>query len=253
MLQLNEKQQYTNHQYLTTQYCDVRCMCVKQTDMCNIFVNEGSDSQFAIQYITIYYNILQYIVHEGSDARLQFNSVVLAWLTVLHSWKLCHFFLGSSEEHCNGKTDFNRSMGWNMFNLASAKHYRAYVQGCILWDICKNCVGFHILVGAQCFARRQCTVRTLENVHFNRDESVPIVGDIHTKNCRRCVHIIESAWFVGCAHYYRMCMICKRCAQRLARCAPQQELWEVLWILWEVYTCCIKYGRCYVFCGICTQ
>ena len=39
---------------------------------------------------------------------------------------------------------------------------------------------------------------------------------VHTKNCCGGVHTIECAGFVG-------------------RCAPQQELWEVLCILWEVY------------------
>ena len=45
---------------------------------------------------------------------------------------------------------------------------------------------------------------------------------VHTKNCCGDVHTIECALFI-------------RNVQRLARCAPQQELWEVLCILWEVY------------------
>ena len=54
----------------------------------------------------------------------------------------------------------------------------------------------------------------------------------------------ELRWF---AHISRCTMLCKEAVhtknccgfvgnvQRLARCAPQQELWEVLCILWEVY------------------
>ena len=149
---------------------------------------------------SLQFNILQYITiycprGKWCTAAIQCGSPCLT--DSFAFLKALPLFLGSSEEHCNGKTDFNRSMGWNIFNLASAKHYRAYVQGCILWDICKNCVDFHILVGAQCFARRRCTVRILENVHFNRDESVPIVGDIHTKNCCGGAHIIECEWLVG--------------------------------------------------------